>query len=75
MMESLLKDITQKLKTREDIERALALMIACTILPNKSDPQVVLLMISDPTVGALLLTSKQAEVYSRVKLALHQQRS
>ena len=73
-MESLLMDITQRLKTRDDLERALALTIACLILPAKSDPQEVLLKISDPTVGELLLTAKQAAIYARARLLLYEQR-
>lgn len=74
-MESLLMDITQRLKTRDDLERALALAIACLAIPTKGDPQEVLLKISDPTVGVLLLTAKQAGLYTRARFLLHQQRS
>lgn len=71
---ALLRDTIRGLKTRDDLERAVALAVACLMLPAKSDPQEVLLKISDPTVGELLLTTKQAELYAKARLILYEQR-
>lgn len=70
----MLRQILEGLHTRDDIERALALAITCLMLPAKDGPQEVLLKISAPTVGELLLTAKQAEIYAKARLILYEHR-
>jgi hypothetical protein len=69
-----LRPILEGLKTRDDLEKAVALVIACLMLPAKDGPQEVLLKLSAPSVGELLLTAKQAELYAKARLILYEQR-
>lgn len=69
-MRSPLQEALKELRTRDALERAVALVVT-KLLPSDS---TLLLDVSNPNVGELMLTSKQAETYSKARAILLKQR-
>lgn len=64
-----------KLESRADLERAIALLVATLTLPTTDDPaNEALIKVCDPKIGELTLDTRQAALYARLKLQLHDQR-
>jgi hypothetical protein len=72
MTTGLLANLVERLHTRDELERALALAVASLLVPTKNDN--ILLKICDPRIGELSLTEKQAKLYASVRLKLYEQR-